>query len=179
MDQQRNLEAIRREESESVGDWSAHPPDPEAEISQGREFPRPDQATGTQTFGRDLGSTGLDQEEREGNSVASGRQPPTAEQKLWAAILRRLGGSSPGSEENLQLAAIFSKVQFPADQQSVLQKLAPGAEFRLKEGIEVDIKGAIEHSQLKSFRNLGDLVDSVKDELRRMEKAGLGNLKLA
>ena len=61
----------------------------------------------------------------------------------------------------------------------MLQKLAPGVEFRLKEGIEVDLKGAIEHSRLKIFRNLGELVDSVKDELRRMETSGTGHLKLA
>ncbi len=179
VDQLRNIEAIRREDEESLGDWSAHPRDLESEVSQGRDFPRPGRATGTQAFGRDMGATGLDQEEREEQEAGPGRQPPTAEQKLWASILRRLGGSSPGSEENLQLAAIFSNVQYPADRPTVMQKLAPGAEFRLKEGIEVDLKKAVEQSRMKIFRNLGDLVDSVKDELRRMEKSGLTHLKLA
>lgn len=99
--------------------------------------------------------------------------------KVWAAILKRLGGSSPGSEENLQLAEAFSRVRFPADQEGVLAKVAPGAELRLREGIVVDLHLAIEHSRPRSYRSIGDLVDCVKDELRRMEADGLKVLKMA
>lgn len=178
VDQERNLGAIQDEEA-GQPDWSAHPIDPETEETQGRDFHRPEQTTAMQAFGRDMGSSGLDQEIRDGHAVGQSQPPISPEQKLWATVLRRLGGGSPGSDENLQLAEIFSKVQFPADPESVLHKLKPGAELRLKEGIEVDLKDAIEHSRTKLYRNLGELVDAVKDELRRIEKAGLVHLKTA
>lgn len=172
----RNIEAIRREESESQGDWSAHPMDIDSEVSQGREVSRPRQATGSQPFGRDEGAAGLEEEDREG--LGAGKpQPPN--HKIWAAILRRLGGSSPGSEENLELARLFQRVQFPSDKDGVLSRMEPGAEFRLKEGIVVDLHQAVEHSRTKTFRNLNDLVDAVKDELRRQEADGLKVMKMA
>lgn len=179
LEQERNREAILREEEESVGDWSAHPPDPESAISQGRDIRHPDQVTGIQAFGRDVGATGLDQEDREEQGTGPARTPPSPEHKLWASVLRRLGGSSPGSEENLQLSDRFSRVQFPADRNGVINRIEPGAEFRIREGISVDLKEAVEHSRLKLFRNLGDLVDCVKDELRRQEAAGIRLMKTA
>ena len=172
-EQERNREAIQREEDESAGDWSAHPVDHESEIDQGRDVYHPQQATATQAFGRDMGSSGLDQEDRDGHGISPAKAAPSPEHRLWASVLRRLGGSSPGSEENLQLSDKFSRVQFPADRDGVIRRLEPGAEFRIREGISVDLKEAVEHSRLKSFRNLGDLVDCVKDELRRQEAAGI------
>lgn len=176
--QERNVEAIRRE-VEGGGDWSAHPPGSEDFLVQGRDYPRPAQATGTQAFGRDVGASGLTQEDRAGESFSEGASQVPPNHKVWAGILKRLGGSSPGSEENLQLAELFSKVQFPADREGVVTRLVEGAEFRLKEGIVVDLHQALEHSRTRVFRNIGDLVDCVKDELRRMEADGLKVLKMA
>jgi hypothetical protein len=102
----------------------------------------------------------------------------TQEHKVWSSILRRLGGSSPGSEENLQLADLFSRVQFPADRDGVLNRLAPEAEIRLREGIVVDLRQAVERSRAGIFRSLGDLVDCVKDELRRQEADGKKLLRM-
>jgi hypothetical protein len=177
--QARDLEAIHREEEGGAGDWSAHPSESESHDIQGRDYPKPSQKTGIQGFGRDLGSSGLGQEDREQDSFSQGRTQEPPNHKIWAAILKRLGGSSPGSEENLQLAGLFSRVQFPSDREGVFAKLAPGAEFRLREGIVVDLHQAVEHSRARSFRNIGDLVDCVKDELRRMEADGLKVLKMA
>ncbi|HLP41674.1 MAG TPA: hypothetical protein VK465_09220, partial [Fibrobacteria bacterium] len=154
-----------------VADWSAHIADTESEETQGRDIPRTPQATGLQGFGRDIGATGLTQDEREGRGFSAGKAVDF-EHKLWAAALSRLGGSSPGSAENLQLAEKFAKVQFPSDQQGVISHLEPGAEFRIREGISVDLKDSVEKARVKVFRNLGDLVDAVKDELRRQEAAG-------
>lgn len=177
-DQVRNIDAIRREEEESVGDWSAHPPDPGSAETQGRDILKPQQATATQAFGRDIGSSGLSEEERDGHTFSPGKPHSAPEHKIWAAVLRRLGGGSPGSEENLQLSELFSRVQFPADREGVISRLAPGAEFRLREGIIVDLHHAVERSRTKTFRNLGDLVDCVKDELRRQEADGLKLLRM-
>jgi hypothetical protein len=77
------------------------------------------------------------------------------------------------------LADLFSRVQFPADRQGVLNRIAPDAEFRLKEGIVVDLKQAVEKSRTQTFRTLGDLVDCVKDELRRQEADGKRLLRMA
>jgi hypothetical protein len=176
--QQKNIEAIRREEEGEVEDWSARPPLADRDESQGRDVEHPAQATGPQRFGRDVGSSGLDQMEREGHGVAEGRAT-TREQQIWASVLRRLGGGSPGSAENLQLLEKFSRVQFPATRDAVIDKLEPGAEFRLKEGIVVDLKSAVERSRNKVFRNPNELVDCVKDELRRQEAAGVQLLKHA
>jgi hypothetical protein len=178
VDQQRNIEAIRREEEGKVEDWSARPPLADRDEDQGRDVGHPAQAAGPQRFGRDLGSSGLDQMEREGRGVVEGRAT-TREQKVWASVLRRLGGGSPGSAENLQLMEKFSRVQFPATRETVIDKLEPGAEFRLKEGIVVDLKSAVERSRNKVFRNPNELVDCVKDELRRQEAAGVRLLKPA
>lgn len=178
-DQERNIEAIRREETESQGDWSAHPMDVDSEVSQGRDVSRPRQATGTQQFGRDVGSSGLDEEDRDGHGMGPGKTQSPPNHKIWSAILRRLGGSSPGSEENLELARLFQRVQFPTDKEGVSSRLEPGAEFRLKEGIVVDLRQALDHSRAKTFRNLNDLVDVVKDELRRQEADGLKVMKMA
>ncbi len=176
-EQVRNINAIRHESEESVGDWTAHPPEPGSGDTQGRDVYRPQQATGSQAFGRDIGSSGLGEEDRDGHTITSGKPHSSPEHKIWAAVLRRLGGSSPGSEENLQLSDLFSRVQFPADRDGVISRLEPGAEFRLKEGIVVDLRHALEHSRTRIFRNLGELVDCVKDELRRQESDGLRLLK--
>ena len=173
--QERNREALRREEIGKSEDWSAAHPGEGSQGLPGRDNPPAVQATGSQAFGRDVGASGLGQEEA--FSEAHPQVPPN--HKVWAGILKRLGGSSPGSEENLQLAGLFARVQFPSDKEGVFSKLAPDAEFRLREGIVVDLHQAVEHSRARVFRNIGDLVDCVKDELRRMEAVGLKVLKMA
>jgi hypothetical protein len=145
----RGKDASSPDDSGHGEDWSASP------AAEGR---------------RDLGD-GLSA--REDTPISAG--PPAGqsrEHKVWASILRRLGGGSPGSEENLQLADLFSRVQFPSDREGVVARLAPDAEFRLKEGIVVELKQAVEKSRTKTFWTLGDLVDCVKDELRRQEAEG-------
>jgi hypothetical protein len=176
--QERTMEAIRREQESSGGDWSASPMDTEQEEARGRDVVRPSQTTGEQRFGRDVGASGLDQEDREERGMGPGKGA-NEEQKAWAAVLRRLGGGSPGSEENLQLLERFSRMQFPAEKETVLSRLEPGAEFRIREGVAVDLRQALDHSRSKVFRNPNELVDCVKDELRRQEAAGVKLLKPA
>ena len=135
--------------------------------SQGREGGARVQATGSQRFGRDMGAQGLSQENAEGEAIRP--EPMTREHRDWVAVLGRLGGSSPGSEENLLLAEKFHMVQFPCSREEVLRRLGPKAEFPVRQGITVDLRHAVESCRLESFRNLNDLIDCVKDELRRME----------
>lgn len=178
INQDRDREAALEGATPPPADWTARPTEPGSEADQGRGIPRPQQATGEQGYGRDMGASGLSQEDRETHTISPGAAAAqTPEHKTWAAILRRLGGGSPGSEENLQLAELFSKVQFPADREEVFRRIAPNAEFRIREGIVVDLHQAVEHSRTRNFRNLGDLVDCVKDELRRQEAEGKKLLK--
>ena len=96
---------------------------------------------------------------------------PEKNHQDWVAALRRLGGGSPGSEENLCLAEMFRPVHFPISREEVLRRLAAKAEMRMREGITVDLRHAVEACSLHNFRNLNDLIDCVKGELRRMEFA--------
>jgi hypothetical protein len=68
-------------------------------------------------------------------------------------------------------------VQFPTHRDEVLKRLDPVAEFRFRMGpsssspdITVDLRHAVASSRSDSFRNMNDLIDCVKDELRRAEK---------
>lgn len=87
----------------------------------------------------------------------------------WTAVLGKLGGSSPGSEYNLQLAEKFANVNFPAGKDEVLRALPPDAEFRVSVAA-VDLREAVMESKAREFRGLYDLIDCVKDELRRAER---------
>jgi hypothetical protein len=87
----------------------------------------------------------------------------------WTAVLGHLGGSSPGSEENQQLFEKFASVHFPVSRDDVLRSLPASAEFRAR-GIAVDLREAIADSRTQVFRSLSDLIDAVKDEIRRSEK---------
>jgi hypothetical protein len=86
----------------------------------------------------------------------------------WNLVLGKLGGSSPGSEENLQLADKFAGVSFPASREEVLRSLPPGAEFHVR-SVAVDLREAVAESRTGTFRFLNDLIDCVKDALRRAE----------
>jgi len=93
-----------------------------------------------------------------------GRSNPASD---WTAVLGRLGGTSPGSEENQQLAETFAAVRFPASREDVLRCLPPTAEFKAARTVSVDLREAITDSQAQAFRNLYDLIEAVKDEVRR------------
>lgn len=138
--------------------------------AQGRDIGIHQQVTGSQRFGRDVGASGLPVLGAEfGTADVEHHDATSKEHAEWSRVLSRLGGSSPGSAENLQLAEKFAKVQFPAGPDDVLRKLDPGAEFRIKEGIAIDLSQAVIESHLILFRNMNDLIDCVKDALRRAE----------
>ena len=136
--------------------------------SQGRDLGERTQVTATQAFGRDIGISGLP---GDSSDVVEGANPSprTNHNSDWTAVLGRLGGSSPGSEENLQLAELFAPVRFPATREDVLHCLPAAAEFRVRT-VSVDLREAITESSSLSFRNLYDLIDAVKDGIRRAEK---------
>jgi hypothetical protein len=118
-------------------------------------------------------SSDLESDIEEGGdwSPTSARRPaPSARDKEWSAVLGRLGGSSPGSRENLALADKFAYVQFPAARDTVLGGLHPVDEFQLREGISVDLRHAVASSRKESFRNMNELIDCVKEELRRADR---------
>lgn len=143
-------------------------PDRGDRIGQGRDLGERPQVTSTQAFGRDIGISGLPGNRsliEEGENRPRRANPPSD----WTAVLGRLGGSSPGSEENQQLFEKFSSVRFPASREDVLRSLPPAAEFRART-VSVDLREAITDSRAQSFRNLYDLIDAVKDEIRRAEK---------
>lgn len=136
----------------------------ETESGEGRT----DGAPSTPVVGRDIGASGLpgdrtlDQEEDE-------RPRRPSHSSDWTAVLGRLGGASPGSEENQQLADRFAGLRFPASREDALRFLPAAAEFRVR-SVSVDLREAISDSSAQTFRNLYDLIDAVKDEIRRAEK---------
>jgi hypothetical protein len=138
--------------------------------TQGRDLGNHDQATALQAFGRDIGSSGLpglgEQEDEE--SIIR-RRAAARQHSGWNAVLGKLGGSSPGSAENLQLAEKFNMVKFPSSREEVLQKLPPGSEFRIKD-VVIDLREAVAECRIPVFRNTFDLIDCVKDAIRRAEK---------
>jgi hypothetical protein len=143
-------------------------PDQGDRIYQGRDLGDRPQVTATQAFGRDIGASGLPGERAIAGEGAD--RPRRANRPSdWTAVLGRLGGSSPGSEENLQLAEKFAAVRFPATREEVLRCLPAVAEFRVRT-VSVDLREAIAESRAQSFRNMYDLIDAVKDEIRRAEK---------
>lgn len=83
-----------------------------------------------------------------------------------AAVLGKLGGASPGSEWNLQLAERFGAVKFPATKEEVLAGLIPPSEVRFR-GFEVDLREAVTESRAREFRTVYELIECVKDALRR------------
>lgn len=143
-------------------------------VGQGRDLGARPQATASQAFGRDIGSSGLP-----GNGIpavtgrnresASGPARGSARPSDWSAVLGRLGGSSPGSEENLKLAEIFAGVRFPASREDVLRCLPAVSEFRVRSA-SVDVRESIQESSAGQFQNTYELIEAVKDEFRRAEK---------
>jgi hypothetical protein len=168
--QLRNREAISRESELNKGQ-------PGAAIQgdlrdQGRDLGRREQATASQAFGRDVGASGLseagyddvEQSIRRRAAQASG----SAHGSDWTAVLRKLGGSSPGSEENLLLSEKFSGVKFPSSHEEILQKLPADAVFKAGM-VSIDLREAVAASRLSRFRSMNDLIDCVKDAIREAE----------
>ncbi|MDB5106906.1 MAG: hypothetical protein JWP91_4595 [Fibrobacteres bacterium] len=136
---------------------------------QGRDLGPRQQATASQAFGRDVGASGLHGLEDSDEARAIIKRSAQRQNSDWAAVLGKLGGGSPGSEENLQVAEKFKAVVFPATQEDVLAKLAPGTAFRVKT-VSIDLHEAVTHCRAQSFRNIYDVIDCVKEEIRRAEK---------
>ncbi len=87
----------------------------------------------------------------------------------WKAVLAKLGGGSPGSDENVQLAGLLSAVAFPATRDEALAGLAPGSEFRVR-SVSVDLREAVSESPYTAFASMYAIIDCVKDALRRAER---------
>jgi len=178
-EQRINQEAIRRENTDSgnVPVTDGQPSDVKSrdgmagdKWSQGRDLGTRQQATASQAFGRDIGSSGLPGfEAAEDEESIIRRRAATRQHADWAAVLGKLGGGSPGSQENLQLAEKFNMVKFPSTRDEVLQKLPPGSEFRIKD-VSVDLREAVAGSHIPLFRSSSDLIDCVKDAIRKAEK---------
>ena len=170
--QDRNIEAIQRDQESRSQGRKAEPSTPKTGFSgdpwmQGRDLGRREQVTVTQRFGRDIGASGLSHED----AYDAPQRPGSMgrDHKDWTAVLGKLGGSSPGSEENLRLAEVFGKVQFPALPGDVLARLEGGKEFRIGKDIILDLRHAVANCRKDVFRNVNEVIDCVKDELRRME----------
>lgn len=137
--------------------------------TQGRDLGNREQATASQAFGRDVGASGLpgiDGQEDEADIIR--RRAAARVNSGWASVSRRLGGSSPGSAENLQLTEKFNMIKFPSTREEVLQKLPPGSEFRIDDRV-IDLREAVAECRLPVFRTTFDLIDCVKDAIRRAE----------
>lgn len=180
IDQRRNQDAIRRRMPDPGNASAADggiPPELKAREglsgdnwTQGRDLGIREQATALQAFGRDIGSSGLPGfgEDEDEESIIR-RRAAARQHSGWNAVLAKLGGSSPGSAENLQLAEKFTLVKFPSTRDEVLQKLPPGSEFRIKD-VVIDLREAVAECRIPVFRNTFDLIDCVKDAIRRAEK---------
>ncbi len=162
-----------RRQEEDGASWKAAEPGFEMGgdlRDQGRDIGRREQVTGVQRFGRDVGASGLPTlGESFGTADLEHQDATSREHAEWSRVLSRLGGSSPGSAENLQLTELFGKVQFPAGPDDIMRKLEPGAAFRIKEGISIDLRNAVMECHKVIFRNMNELIDCVKDAFRRAE----------
>jgi len=137
--------------------------------TQGRDLGTRQQVTAAQAFGRDVGTSGLPGYAEADDEESILRRKASIKQHAdWTAVLGKLGGSSPGSQENLQLTELFNMVKLPSTREEVLDKLPPGSEFRIK-GIAVDLREAVSVSKIPLFRTTFDLIDCVKDAIRRAE----------
>jgi hypothetical protein len=171
--QERTVEAIARERAAQAASRKASEVEGNQGLAgdlrdQGRDLGRREQVTAMQSFGRDIGSSGLPGfESDEGD--APKRSPASRHNSDWTAVLGKLGGGSPGSEENLQLAEKFKFVKFPSTQDEILQKLPPGAEFKVRT-VTVDLREALTECHTRNFRTMYDVIDCVKDSIRRAEK---------
>lgn len=168
--QQRNREAIARE---GRGDQVPGEPAAQGDLrDQGRDLGRRERKTATQAFGRDVGASGLSGIVQDDVEEAIRRRAAQAHKPDWTAVLGKLGGSSPGSEENLQLSEKFQGVHFPSSREEIIRKLPVDAVFKARM-VAIDLREAVAASRLGQFRGMNDLIDCVKDAIREAEKREL------
>lgn len=180
--QRRNREAISREGAPQVrADQAGQEGQAGQEVQgdlrdQGRDLGRRERITASQAFGRDVGASGLsgaafdDDAEgairrREGQAAPGSQGSHSSD---WTAVLGKLGGSSPGSQENIMLSEKFRGVKFPASREDILQKLPPDAAFKVRK-VSLDLREAVGASRLGQFRNMNEIIDCVKDAIREAE----------
>jgi hypothetical protein len=165
--QRRNREAISRESGGSQGGEGAAI---QGDLrDQGRDLGRRERITGSQAFGRDVGSSGHSEAAYDDVEETIRRRAAQAAHKSdWTAVLGKLGGSSPGSEENLLLSEMFRGVKFPSSREEILQKLPADAVFKVRM-LSLDLREAVAASRLGQFRSMNDLIDCVKDAIREAE----------
>jgi hypothetical protein len=181
--QRRNREAIAREgggedvseedsekDSEKGGQKGEDGPAMQGDLrDQGRDLGRRDRITATQAFGRDVGVSGLPETGYDDvEETLRLRAAQAAHSSDWTAVLLKLGGGSPGSEENLMLSEKFSGVKFPSSPEEILHKLPPEPFFK-KGPVSIDLREAVAASRLDRFRSMNDLIDCVKDAIREAE----------
>jgi hypothetical protein len=119
-----------------------------------------------------VGSSGLSSVVQDDVEETIRRRAAQAHKSDWTAVLGKLGGSSPGSEENLQLSEKFHGVHFPSSREEILQKLPMDAVFKVRM-VAIDLREAVTASRLGQFRSMNDLIDCVKDAIREAEKREL------
>ncbi len=175
-EQKRNRDAIARETMESHRADTTLSTEEKAKEGmvgdlrdQGRDLGRRQQATASQAFGRDIGSSALRGIEEGDEEEAILRRASQRHNSDWTAVLGKLGGASPGSEENLLLAEKFKTAKFPSTREEILEKLVSGAQFKVR-AVSIGLRDAVSHSRTSVFRSMYDLIDCVKDEIRRVEK---------
>lgn len=165
--QRRNREAIDRE---GGGQRDEDGPAVQGDLrDQGRDLGSRERVTASQAFGRDVGVSGLPEARYDDvEDVIRRRAAQAAHNSDWTAVLRKLGGSSPGSEENLLLSEKFGGVKFPSSPEEILQNLPPDPFFK-KGPVSLDLREAVAASRLDRFRSMNDLIDCVKDAIREAE----------
>lgn len=165
--QLRNREAISREGGGTPGQGG---PAMQGDLrDQGRDLGRRERITASQAFGRDVGSSGLSEAGYDDVEESIRRRAAQAAHNSdWTAVLGKLGGSSPGSQENLLLSEKFQGVKFPSSREDILQKLAPDSIFKVRM-VSLDLREAVAASRLGQFRSMNEIIDCVKDAIREAE----------
>lgn len=136
---------------------------------QGRDLGRRERITASQAFGRDVGVSGLPEGAFEDAEETIRRRAALASHNSdWTAVLGKLGGSSPGSQENLLLSEKFHGVKFPSSREDILLKLPPDAGFNVRT-VWIDLREAVAGSRLGQFRSMNEIIDCVKDAIREAE----------
>ena len=166
--QRRNREAISRE---SGGMQGQEGPAIEGDLrDQGRDLGRRERITGSQAFGRDVGASGLSEAGYDDVEESIRRRAAQAAHSSdWTAVLGKLGGSSPGSQENLLLSEKFQGVKFPSSREDILQRLSPDSIFKVRM-VSLDLREAVAASRLSQFRSMNEIIDCVKDAIRGAER---------
>ena len=165
--QRRNREAISREESGTQDRESAAA---QGDLrDQGRDLGRRERITASQAFGRDVGASGLPEGASDDvEETMRHRAALASHNSDWTAVLGKLGGSSPGSQENLLLLDKFHGIMFPSSREDILHKMPPDSIFKVRT-VSIDLHEAVAASRLAQFRSMNEIIDCVKDAIREAE----------